>query len=540
MYASTSRSLLRPRVALLASLLVAAPLLAGCAQSGDVTGDGTNEHAADLSGGESVASIALANVGDMACGANSEDGTGYESSCDGNGGQPEYWCADFATWVWQTAGADVGGLTAAAGSFYVYGQDHGTLSDTPHVGDAVVFDYQGGGWADHVAIVSEVDGDGSIVTVSGDWNGQSGSEAFFSSTSHVIVNQPAYAGVVGSTPGVIGMTISGFISPVGIPADAAPPPAPPAEGSQAFLYPNQQHFVNRDGDGNLRHHWWDAGVNAVTTDTWGAGAAGQPVSFVDGTSQHVFARGDDGSLQHWYWDPVDGSGHDVWAPSGALAADPAAILVGDYQDVWAIDGGGSLQHWYWGPSSGGVQHDTWGSGVTGRPSVFVTQSGEQHVFARGQGGTLEHFWWTEGAGIQHDTWGAGLAGDPAALAIGDFQDVWAVDGGGDLQHWYWGPSSGGVRHDTWGSGVTGRPSVVLYGNGDQEAFVRGTGGALEHFWWDAGLGVSHDTWGAGVTEDPTAEIINGQQHVWAADAGGHVQHWFWDPTSGMHQDDWGQ
>jgi len=73
---------------------------------------------------------------------------------------------------------------------------------------------------------------------------------------------------------------------------------PTAEGSQAFLYPSQQHFVNSDGAGNIRHHWWDAGNQMITTDTWGSGTAGEPVSFVDGTSQHVFARGTDGSLLH--------------------------------------------------------------------------------------------------------------------------------------------------------------------------------------------------------------------------------------------------
>ncbi|HEY6462947.1 MAG TPA: NBR1-Ig-like domain-containing protein, partial [Polyangiaceae bacterium] len=107
-------------------------------------------------------------------------------------------------------------LTAAAGSFYVYGQNHGTLGNSPAVGDAVVFDYKGGGVADHVALVTKVNSDGTIETASGDWNGDSGTEAQFSSTSHVVLNSPAYAGTVGSSPGVMGMTISGFIAPVGI------------------------------------------------------------------------------------------------------------------------------------------------------------------------------------------------------------------------------------------------------------------------------------------------------------------------------------
>jgi MYXO-CTERM domain-containing protein len=167
--------------------------------------------------GQSIATIALANVGKGACSTNSQAGTAFDSSCTGNGGQPEYWCADFARWVWAQAGAsNTSELTAAAGSFYVYGQNHATLHSSPAVGDAAVFNYQGGGVADHVAVVTQVNSNGTIETVSGDWNGQSGSEAQFSSTSHVVLNSPAYPDGQGTTPGIMGMTISGYIGAVGV------------------------------------------------------------------------------------------------------------------------------------------------------------------------------------------------------------------------------------------------------------------------------------------------------------------------------------
>ncbi len=322
---------------------------------------------------------------------------------------------------------------------------------------------------------------------------------------------------------------------------STPPPAAPREGTQAFVYPSQQHFLNSDGAGNIRHHWWDATAGSVTTDTWATGTTGTPVTFVDGTSQHFFARGTDGSLEHWFWDPVNGAGHDDWAPNGGLAGDPAAMMIGDYQAVWAVDQAGSLQHWYWGPSSNGVQHDTWGAGAVGRPTVLVTPNGDQHVFARGPSGTLEHWWWTASAGLSHDTWGSGLASDPTAVAIDDFQDVWAVDEGGNLQQWYWGPNTNGVQEDTWGAGVVGRPSTFATPSGEQHAFVRGTGGTLEHWWWTSSAGLSHDTWGNGITGDPTAEAIDDQQHVWALDGAGHAQHRYWDPAkNAIAHDDWGQ
>jgi hypothetical protein len=189
--------------------------VAGCAIQPEASDHAATDQseALDVS---TIASVARANVGKGACSTNSKGGHGFDTSCTGNGGEPEYWCADFARWVWGAAGVgNLDGLDAAAGSFYVYGQNNHTLSNTPHVGDAVVFNYHGGGSADHVAIVVQVNGNGTIETVSGDWGGESGSEAHFASTSHADLNAPAYAGVVNSVPGIIGMKISGFISPVG-------------------------------------------------------------------------------------------------------------------------------------------------------------------------------------------------------------------------------------------------------------------------------------------------------------------------------------
>ena len=230
---------LRPRLALANTVLAA---LAACAFAGFGTGcsggDGVGDSSEDVTSG-TIASIAKANLGKGACSKNSKGGHGFDSSCTGNGGLPEYWCADFARWVWAAAGAQhTGELTAAAGSFYVYGQKHGTLSHTPKVGDAVVFNYHGGGSADHVAIVTQVNGNGTIETVSGDWGGQSGTEAHFSSTSHVILNAPAYSDHVGGTPGIMGMTISGFISPVGL-SPGKPTVVPPAPTACGAMDANQ-------------------------------------------------------------------------------------------------------------------------------------------------------------------------------------------------------------------------------------------------------------------------------------------------------------
>jgi hypothetical protein len=197
----------------LASLVGVVALGSGCAAGGSA-GEAVGS-SSDAINTESIATIALANVGKGACSTNSKGGHYFDNSCTGNGGSPEYWCADFVMWVWAQAGANTSGLTAAAGSFYTYGLDHGTLHSTPAVGDAVVFNYAGDGYAEHVAIVVKVNANGTIETVSGDWGGESGSEAHFSSTSHAVLNAPAYTSTEGAVPGIIGMRISGYIAPAG-------------------------------------------------------------------------------------------------------------------------------------------------------------------------------------------------------------------------------------------------------------------------------------------------------------------------------------
>ncbi len=96
--------------------------------------------------------------------------------------QNEFWCADFAKWVWRQAGvrSGLGTLNPSAASFYPWALEHGQRprfgSGAPAVGDAVVFyppwePTPAGGWADHVGIVVGVNSDGTVDLVNGDFGG---------------------------------------------------------------------------------------------------------------------------------------------------------------------------------------------------------------------------------------------------------------------------------------------------------------------------------------------------------------------------------
>ncbi len=169
--------------------------------------------------GAEMAKLAHANEGNGPC-KNSKGGGAFGTSCTGSGGSPEFWCADFVKWIWSEFGVDVGKLDAGAVSFYKYGNARGTFSQTPHVGDAVVFNYSPtGGYlngprADHVAIVTDVKGD-QIATVSGDWGGHGGTDVEVASSAHVVDNGYYSSQVGGAVQAMGGYHISGYISPVG-------------------------------------------------------------------------------------------------------------------------------------------------------------------------------------------------------------------------------------------------------------------------------------------------------------------------------------
>ncbi|MFE0458396.1 CHAP domain-containing protein [Kitasatospora sp. NPDC058965] len=181
--------------------------------------------------GSAAAALAAANVGKTAgtCANtpthNSLGGTQFETSCTGGSGGPEYWCADFAMWVWANSGFSTVGLNAGADSFQTYGQRNGTqhtaTSYVPQVGDAVEYGSTKDSLIHHVGIVTAVNADGSVTTANGDWNGDpttTTQAAWAVSSSVVSVTLPAGQTAVGSEPSTVdtadGYYIVGYTTPV--------------------------------------------------------------------------------------------------------------------------------------------------------------------------------------------------------------------------------------------------------------------------------------------------------------------------------------
>ena len=165
-----------------------------------------------------IAAIAEGEQGQTPCSRKTGKKKGYFSSCHSlaNPSLPELWCADFVRWVWWKAGAintapGTNTLTPGAISFL----DYGPLRKKPRVGDAVLFDREDNPpRMGHVAVVTEVRADGTIVSVGGDEGGRSGTDAHFAATARVIRDGPYNAKPGTSDSGAPNSPLVGYVSPV--------------------------------------------------------------------------------------------------------------------------------------------------------------------------------------------------------------------------------------------------------------------------------------------------------------------------------------
>ncbi|RKT20165.1 CHAP domain-containing protein [Streptomyces sp. 1114.5] len=249
------------------------------------------------------------------------------------------WCADFAGWAWAQGGGvqHLGDLTDGAASFYDYGVRYGTLSSTPHPGDAVVYDYNPDrDWASHVAIVTAV-GNGTM-TVTG------GNEGHSRYPNGIVQQESTPNYSVGSAPW--GQRISGYISPVTTGSGGGTAPAVPAKairgdkGTVLGTDGTSMTFTRSAANGHLQLTYLPSGGKWATADlTNTAGtpvsAGGPPAAFVqqNGTLGAVTANAANGHLQLTYR-----SAGGTWATTDLTGYVGTPATDGTYSVITGSDG----------------------------------------------------------------------------------------------------------------------------------------------------------------------------------------------------------
>ncbi|MHB1875315.1 MAG: phage tail tip lysozyme, partial [Streptosporangiaceae bacterium] len=331
--------------------------------------------------GATIAAIAAKNLNKVGgCATNSAGGVGYYTSCTGNGGLPEYWCSDFAKWVWAQAGVDVSGITPSAATFA-----HDGLQSTPQVGDAVLFGLNSShSYATHVAIVVQVNSNGTIVTIGGDENGPNNTpESYYSSHSKVAEDGP-YLSAIGDK-GLNG-PISGYVSP---PTGSAPPPgtggSKPANSVWVTTFASAGGYASTNESTRVGTLY--GGTNYVYCKKWGA-MVGNSTSY----------------NHYWLWTDLD-TGGQGWVSAYYLSNwgnDQAKDNSGNVIPTCSSSTGGATsgeyQKWW-------ITTDSAANGYAStneNTKVGALQQGINYVFCKkwgamvGNSTSYNHYWlWTD-------------------------------------------------------------------------------------------------------------------------------------------------
>jgi hypothetical protein len=324
-----SRTTTRRLLGALTASALAAPLavLAGAAPASASTVGGT------------IASIAYGQTGNFPCAlggkgyVNPGDSSNY--SCNGSGGKEENWCADFAAWVWAQAGVTAGVtnyLNGAAASFDTYGTNEHTISSTPHLGDAVVFE-NSSGTIEHVGLVTGLPG-GKEVTIT------SGNDYYVApGTSSSVATNISNNGQVQTTTypdysegaSAEGWLIKEYVSPV----ENTPPVQTgytgPTSDSGWSVYNPDTNTTTVFGLGTTG----ELGYSQNSGSGWSQWTEvnpywrlqGKPTAVYDPATKTttVFARGNDGSMG---FSSNSGGGWSIWTevnPYWKFAGDPTAV-----------------------------------------------------------------------------------------------------------------------------------------------------------------------------------------------------------------------
>ncbi|MFJ4188171.1 CHAP domain-containing protein [Kitasatospora sp. NPDC089509] len=306
---------------------------------------------ASASVGSTIIGIAAANLGNSGSGQNSAGGYGYYNSAS------ESWCADFAKWVWAQDGVNVNGLTSGAASFAQY---NGGLTGTPHVGDAVVFNYNGSDWAEHVALVASINSDGTIGTIGGNQSG------------HVT------RGLITASGYYNNQRVSGYVSPIGG-RDNTPAPKNTVHleiiGSDGAMYNNDGNYTTGSWSswakmdssnlkslasvaiGNTSHvfavaadgrvYTRDANYSAGTWTAWsevpgGAGGAKAVTASATGNTVHLEIIGSDGAMYNNDGNYSAGSWSTWTKMDNSNLKSVSAVGIGNVNHVFAVAADGRV------------------------------------------------------------------------------------------------------------------------------------------------------------------------------------------------------
>ncbi|MFZ0216017.1 MAG: PKD domain-containing protein, partial [Candidatus Dormiibacterota bacterium] len=454
------------------------------------------------------------------------DGCGFNDNFQVQN-QNEFWCSDFAKWVWEQAGvtADVNTINAGSVSFYAWGKDQGERmpvdSTSPQVGDAAVFFPPGpisaNGYADHVGIITKVNGDGTVNMVNGDFLAADNIHAEYDTNLHlatwasqvwnqgeqwVFVAPPTTTAHAAPGISMQGPSLAVASTTVGFTSHAA------EQGGSITSY------LWTFGDGgsatgaNVTHAFRNAGRQTVTmtatsnfttartstmnidvVDQGGPTAStpnGPEYYTTQPVDQQLFHTSSSGALSQEYWDGTKWSDQTL-AGSPASGTPPTALNYANANDQMT-------QHVFFRAASGQLTQSSLGASgwVTQTLPGMLRQGSPVAAALDEQSGTLlpDVFYVNASGSLAETSQGASgtwvtttLPGDPAAataLTVTDQvvggllqQDLFYIDASGNLATTLWNGrawQSGALLGSVKPSPATGL-SAAAYGADGRDLYV---------------------------------------------------------------------
>jgi hypothetical protein len=437
----------------------------------------------------------------------------------------EYWCSDFAKWVWSQGGvtSDLGTLTPLSSSFYAWGLEHGESMPVdgtdPQVGDAIVL-YPSGteGTAaleadgNHVGIVTAVNPDGTIDVVNGDFQASNG---FIQVVYDQDVSPAAFAsGSEGSGEEWL------YVSPQ-LPAESELASSPVA------TYGQQLQVWGRAADGSVSSDAYTPGKTWSGWTSIGGDLGDDPTAVEYDTSNYGAQLEVFGENAGTVYSDVYTSGWSGWMSLGGdIAGDPVAIQYGTQMQVWGREADGSVWSDVYTPGKTWSGWTSIGGDITSNPSV-VNYGSQLEVYGRAADGSVSSDVYTPGKGWS--SWssiGGDIAGDPVAVQYGTQMQVWGREADGSVWSDVYTPGKTWSGWTSIGGDLSGDPSAVEYDTSNY-------GAQLEVFGQDAGV-TSGDVWttgsgwsgwtslGGNLADNPVAIQYGTQLQAWGRAANGQT------------------
>jgi hypothetical protein len=448
----------------------------------------------------------------------------------------EFWCADFAKWVWQRAGvtAGLGTLNAGARSFYTWGAQRGAQliqdGNNPAVGDAVVF-YPPGAltssgltFADHVAIVVGVNANGTVNLVNGDFGGVTNiSVQLFNNVSIA-----AWASFIWSTgerwiyvaPG------PGFAGGNGVPSGT---PAALANASSLM------NVFYRTRDQRIENVYWTPTTNWVAQVLPGGNAAGNAAAMANSAAlMNVWFTTTGGRVVNDYW--LGRTWYSQTLPGGSAVGDLAPIANSAQMNVFYTTPGGRIEDDCWMPGKGWINQTLPGGNAASAPTAVANSSTWMNLWYTTRDGRIANDYWTPRTGWVNQVlpFGDGTGTPMAVVNSSTSMTVWYTDLDGQINDLAWTPGTGWTTRTLPSAEATGGPSGVVNSAAWMNVWYATNEGRLANIYWTSPSGWIVQTLpGAGVTGAPRGVVHTASSmDVFYTTANGRIGNDSWSRATG--------